>query len=200
MHIIFDLDGTLIDSRQGILNTLDVVSQKVIGSKFQCNVSQIGPPIAEMLKLFFPDVSGKDMNLALTEFRGHYDSQGWSEYKLYDDIKSVLNKLKKKGYKLSVATNKPKIPTCKILKDAGIEKMFENILCFDADKYLSKSSMVTEIICAGRDSYVMVGDSYDDGKAAKENGIKFVYCSYGFGLAEDYAARIQSFSELLEVV
>jgi len=198
MHVIFDLDGTLIDSRRGILDSLDFVNHKIFKGVLVCSESHIGPPIAEMLRGFFLDISIEE---AEVEFRQHYDSQGWRGYQLYKDVDIVLTHLLSQDYKLSIATNKPKIPTYKIIEDSGISEYFDNIVTFNKLEYSSKSDMVKKIMDQVNDECIMVGDSYDDLKAANDNKIQFINCSYGYGkVSEYYGQKVNEFSELMKVL
>lgn len=201
MHLIFDLDGTLIDSRSGIVGSLDYATQKVLGEKFDLCESKIGPPISEMIGDIFPSLGLSQTSEIIDMFRFHYDSEGWKGYSTYPHVMDTLDVLSSKKYTFSIATNKPLIPANKILKDAHMSSLFKQVLCFDRKLYKSKSSMVGELVEFSKSDCIMIGDSYDDFKAANDNGIEFVQCEYGYGkINSNVDKKIDCFHRLLEKI
>lgn len=180
MNLIFDLDGTLIDSRPGIVESLLFATSKTLGKDFNIDLLQIGPPIKVMIKQIFPDMSDKVVEEIVGCFREHYDSVGWSIYNVYPNVKDVLEVLKERNI-LFVATNKPKKPTNKILQHMGVAHLFEKIVCHDEKMFQNKTDMVRSLIERSDALYKMIGDSNDDLYAAYENSIGFIECTYGYG-------------------
>jgi len=204
MHLIFDLDGTLIDSRAGIEKSLLFSLSKSFKTDMSLSSLQIGPPINDMIKQLLPDLSSKKNQEILKIFRAHYDSEGWSLYTAYPEAKNILKILKEK-HTLFIATNKPKIPTERILKHMGVFDLFDKILCYGEERFENKASMVRYVQkLYGEDVCLMIGDSNDDYLAARSNSIDFIQCSYGYGSIESLettgATEIKKLKDLLSVI
>ena len=200
MNLIFDLDGTLIDSRSGIVESLSFATSKTLGKGFDADLLKIGPPINIMIEQVFPGASDRTVEKAVECFRKHYDSIGWGIYNTYPKVKDVLEILDEKNI-LFIATNKPKKPTKKILQDMGVLHLFEEIICYDKNRYQDKTDMVRSIKGKSNVLHKMIGDSNDDFYAAYDNSIDFIECVYGYGSIESTDSinrvKIQKFEDLL---
>ena len=200
MNLIFDLDGTLIDSRPGIVESLSFATSKTLGKGFDADLLKIGPPINIMIEQVFPGASDRTVEKAVECFRKHYDSIGWGIYNTYPKVKDVLEILDEKNI-LFIATNKPKKPTKKILQDMGVLHLFEEIICYDKNRYQDKTDMVRSIKGKSNVLHKMIGDSNDDFYAAYDNSIDFIECVYGYGSIESTDSinrvKIQKFEDLL---
>lgn len=203
MHLIFDLDGTIIDSRPGIVDSLSHATKLFLGNEHNFTLSHIGPPINVMIENTFPDISKSKVSEVVGGFREHYDSVGWKGFTLYPGVYGTLSALSK-NHSMSIATNKPSKPTNKILLESGVAHFFENILCYGMGNYKNKSEMVFELSDINEDISIMIGDSTDDCLAAQNNKIRFIHCAYGYGEIEPNNManneKIFNFSEILEVV
>ena len=100
-----------------------------------------------------------------------------------------------------IATNKPKKPTLQILKRIKIFNLFDEVSCFDSNKFSNKSDLVSKLVINNRHNYFMVGDSKDDMEAAQDNKIDFVYCNYGYGKTDCFNLKscheIEDFNGLI---
>jgi phosphoglycolate phosphatase len=149
--------------------------------------SHIGPPIRELLrKLLQPD----EPTLArwLAEFRRCYDSEGWRNATLYDGAEQLLHGARKAGVRLFVVTNKPGVPTRKILEHFRLFELFDAIYSpdYQTPAFRSKTESLAHLIAqyglnAAR--CLMAGDSIDDATAARETRVDFCAASYGYGTA-----------------
>ena len=202
MNLIFDLDGTLIDSRPGIVESLLFATSKTLGRGLNTDLLKIGPPIKVMIKQVFPGTSDKMIKEIVECFREHYDSIGWSIYNVYPKVKDVLEILREKNI-LFIATNKPKKPTKKILHDMGIAHLFKEIFCYDEHLYKNKTDMVRSLKEKNNALCKMIGDSNDDLFAAYDNSIEFIECTYGYGSIELLNSidrvKIKKFEDLLHL-
>jgi len=202
MNLIFDLDGTLIDSRPGIVESLLFATSKTLGVSFNTDLLQIGPPIKVMIEQVFPGASDKMVEEVIEYFREHYDSIGWSIYNTYPKVKDVLEILEEQNI-LFIATNKPKKPTKKILQDMGVAHLFKEVVCYDKNLYQDKTDMVHSIKEKNNVLYKMIGDSNDDLFAAHDNDIDFIECTYGYGSIESLHSvdrvKIKKFEDLLHL-
>ena len=187
--ILFDLDGTLIDSLGSVSDSIKIVLMKA-GYRTDINSRKlIGPPIREIFSSILPELNGKMINDLIVAYRKEYDSEGWKNTKLFDHVPMVLDDLHslRKLY-CYLVTNKPHIPTSNILKLFNIAKYFEDAVSPDTfpGVGISKSELVSELIQKHNidvSESVFVGDSQLDAKAAYENKICFVAVSYGYGSA-----------------
>jgi phosphoglycolate phosphatase len=200
MHLIFDLDGTLIDSRVGIVESLLFSTSKVLGKDFDVNLLQIGPPIKAMVGKIFPNIPDGKVKEVTKCFREHYDSVGWIGFSAYPNVKKVLEILKKDNI-LSIATNKPEKPTKKILQEMNVLHLFDEVFCYSNDRFKSKSDMVSSLKSDNSIEYKMIGDSTDDCVAAYDNDIAFIQCMYGYGTIDSSkvinSRKILEFNELI---
>jgi len=177
---IFDLDGTLLDSQEGVMSSLKFCIGKHAPSYLpQLHKGLIGPPISTLLKEIMSDE--ELIKVISAEFRVHYDSKGMLKTKLFPGVCDGLKKLSKYD-KLFVSTNKPWKPTKKILDMLEINDYFHEILTIDSGCFGSKSDMVSKILTTnGKMPGVVIGDSIDDFRSATDSQLEFMYCSYGYG-------------------
>ena len=181
MLLIFDLDGTLVDSKAGILSSLSQALFKITGEKKVISKLPIGPPISEMTKKILPDATPEIIAAVVAQFRSEYDERGWKEYCLYPTVQETLAKLSQ-THTLSIATNKPEKPTEKILKNSGLKPFFRDVFCHGSTNFTDKKEMLRLLVTQSSQTAIMIGDSLDDLAAAKYNDIPFIYCSYGYGV------------------
>ena len=183
MTILFDLDGTLLDSTEGVIHAflkmarLNKLSLSVDPSLF------VGPPMTESLYKYF----GFDFEkcLALTNhFREIYKNESLFKARLYDDVLDVLAGLKNMDTKLAVVTNKSHDNAYSLIEHFGLLKYFDYVIGSDLDGKNSKSNLIlkclNELKVSSKNTYY-IGDSESDRVAARANGIKFIGVSYGFG-------------------
>ncbi|MEO8147329.1 MAG: HAD hydrolase-like protein [Bacteroidia bacterium] len=186
-NIIFDLDGTISDSRLGIYNALkySLHEMKVeIADDYDLS-GFIGPPIYDCYKEHFFSLDN-DINTAIKHFRKYYAETGWAENEMYEGMYDLLSYLYIEGYKLFVATNKPQVFTDLIMKNFGITDFFKLVKGVDIDNHHhTKAELIKEILESdeGIDAKntVMIGDSKWDIFAADYHQIKTIGVSWGFG-------------------
>ena len=176
---IFDLDGTLIDSKNGILISLKYVLSKNAPEYLPyLNKSIIGPPIKGILEGFVKD----DLLVSKLskEFRRHYDSIGFLNTKLFDGVQEGLSQIE--NSRLFISTNKPKIVTDKILKKLKVDAYFNEVICIDSNSFSNKIQIVRSIVNnLDTNNITVIGDSKDDYLSAIDNNCNFVFCEYGYG-------------------
>jgi phosphoglycolate phosphatase len=208
MHLIFDLDGTLIDSRPGVITSLKLAVRSVYPD---VDTSQlhfvIGPQIRDILQLAIKQATDAKLTALEVAFRNAYDDQGWKNCTLYPGVKTTLEKLLKRGEKLYIFTNKPNFPTFQILKYLGLSDYFKDVINPDSHqpKFINKAAMLNYLL----DKYVIqidnaycIGDSDDDYAAAQAHNIRFIGIEYGYGIlpsGKNIFKRISLFSEILSV-
>lgn len=191
--IVFDFDGTLVDSARGILATLERVLQRHgITPRVELRREIVGPPLRQTLQL----VSGSEdpdlLNLLAAGFRQDYDSRGYLDADPYPGTTDSLTRLRESGLPLHIATNKRGEPTRKILEHLGWSNRFDSIYCLDeypadADKTaMLRRLVVAQGLDAGRSLFV--GDTLPDADAAQANAMPFLAVSWGYGMAAAWAA------------
>lgn len=204
--IIFDLDGTLIDSAPSILAGFEYVL-KVNGMEplVPLTSSVIGPPLLPTLKML-GGVNDETKLLQMAgQFKEFYDSEACLLSQPYDAVDDGLKKLVELGYELHIATNKRYTPTRNILKYLGWDGLFNSVYTLDKDgaSFNSKSQMIERQLkdCGlSADQAVYVGDRSEDMEAAQNNQLNFVGVSWGYGEFPVSVKVIQSFNELDSLV
>lgn len=193
--IIFDLDGTLVDSASAILNGLAYAKNKInCDYVMDLNYSLIGPPLDQtLLKLV-----GNDNRCLINEltyaFKEFYDDHGYKITEPYDGVSELLKELFEFGFCLNIGTNKRMIPTMNLLDFFGWSKYFNRIYTIDSvlPCFLNKSFLIKELL--NRNDFksidsVYIGDTAADEQAAYDNCISFIFVDWGYGRVEDLKPR-----------
>jgi phosphoglycolate phosphatase len=188
--ILFDLDGTLTDSREGILKSIQyALSCYGIEEDTETLGMFLGPPAHLAFQEFYGFSEEESFEIT-NVFRKRYSEKGIYENHIYDGIKELLEKFRGDGVKLCVATSKPQIYTDKILEKFDIRKYFDIVVGSDLDgNFCNKSDIISKVVELGRydkSECFMVGDRKYDIIGAKENGIKSVAVLYGYGDMEEF--------------
>ncbi len=184
---MFDLDGTLIDSVPGIARALREAFRCAGKAMPEGEVSQfVGPPIRVIARGLDPSLTDADLSLIEPAYRASYDSDGWRHSALYPEVTETLTHLRAKGLPLFVVTNKPRLPTARLLAHFELDSLFTEVLSRDSREppYPEKASMLADLICRRKlrpEQAWMVGDTAEDGEAAARCGMPFVYATYGYG-------------------
>ena len=184
--ILFDLDGTLSNPAQGIVNALVYALQK--SSIPEINQEDllkfIGPPLAESFKTFC-GFNDEQTEQAIINYREYFSKNGLFENQLYAGIPELLHTLKESGKQLVVATSKPEFYAKQIIDYFSISEYFDFIAGATMDGSRSKKSDVIayaiEAHCITKENTVMIGDRAFDVIGAKENGLPSIGVLYGFG-------------------
>lgn len=186
-NIIFDLDGTLIDSSKSIVKALSAAfKDKSINPKNKLDESIIGPSIDEIIESNLIDDNKSLKDELKKTFIEIYDRKVCSKCNIYPNTMQTLDFLRNKGKKLFIITNKREFPTLKILEDKSLLKYFEYVYCIDSFKNTGnlKKELIQKLIeknQLSKDSFVYVGDTMADYDACLFNNIEFIFASYGYG-------------------
>jgi phosphoglycolate phosphatase len=193
--LILDLDGTLIDSRPGILDSFAVAVNAVFpGMEFDPATVVLGPPIRQMFQVSFPEAGEMERERLFRVFREHYDREGSLKTQLYDGAREVLDRCKERGIDLHIATNKPLHISTAILAHFKINHYFRCILAADSTQppFPGKTEMIRHLLREnGLDAITTfyVGDSVEDAVAAYECRVGFIRAAYGYGKWEASATH-----------
>ncbi|MEP6810415.1 MAG: HAD hydrolase-like protein [Chthoniobacterales bacterium] len=210
-NVVFDLDGTLVDSLPGIETSLQwAVTHCLPGRTLSSIRDYIGPPLPTMLARFWPDLPEEELERAVATFREHYDAEGCRKSVLFPGVAQTLATLEAAGIQMFVLTNKRTRPTMKIVELTDIRRYFRAVISPDsvAPPFPTKAAGALAL----RDKYgldaagtLLVGDGTDDGEAAAAAGFRFVAAGYGYGRAAERMegapfAQLKTFSDLERIV
>lgn len=206
--ILFDLDGTLTDSGEGIINCAILALEHFglpIPDRETLRVF-VGPPLHETFIKF--GVPADKADEAVAVYRSRYVPIGMFENAPYPGIRELLDALKKQGHKLYVATSKPEWMAQEILKKFQLDSYFDLICGATMDTSRTEKSQVIAYLLeqTGDVSHaIMVGDTKYDVIGASAHSIPTIGVSWGYGTVEDMqsagaAAIAYTTQELLELL
>lgn len=185
-NVFFDLDGTLTDSAEGIINSVEYSLNRLGITDYERSdlYRFIGPPLHDSFKEFF-GLSEEKCTEGIRLYREYFSVKGIYENKLYDGVRELLEKTKASGRIVVLATSKPQEFAEEILRHFDIAKYFDHIAAAEMNgKRNRKEDVINyalEISGAEREETVMVGDRNFDILGAKSAGISSIGVLYGFG-------------------
>lgn len=194
--LIFDLDGTLTDSKPGILGCL----REVLTARNMRDAGPldrfIGPPVEEWVRELLPGGSAEDHAALAREYRACYDRVGWSNNSVYPGVTEMLAQLHADGFPLYVCTSKQEHFALRILEMFGLTDFFTAVYG-DKLEYASHSKidLLARILSerglgpasAERAPALMVGDRSFDFEAAHANHLRCLAAGWGYGAPEEWA-------------
>lgn len=187
--ILFDFDGTLIDSARSILSGFELaLAREGLQAAVPLSASLIGPPLPRTLA----KLAGTDDPAIITKlaaaYREAYDGGGYRQTEVYVGVPAMLATLVEHRISLHIVTNKRIAPTRLILEHLGWTAWFEGVYALDALEPAAphKTALVQQVL--QRESLDasrtwMVGDSAEDRSAAEGNGLRFFSATWGYGAA-----------------
>ncbi|MBE5899668.1 MAG: HAD family hydrolase [Lachnospiraceae bacterium] len=205
--VIFDLDGTLIDTSEGIFNSVRY-AEKMMGLDAidEDKLKEfIGPPPKEMYKTLY-GLTEEDALLAVKYHRDYGASNGYIESSPYNGIKDLLIELKSNGNILAIGTLKKQEVAESVIKHHKLDDCFDCILGMNDSESLTKALIISSIVDKygiDKDNVIMVGDSVYDYEGARQVGVRFIGVLYGFGLEANRVHKysvINSPKELLGII
>lgn len=184
--ILFDLDGTLTDPKNGICNSISYALEKMnrpILTESEL-IKFIGPPIQRS----FAEIccmDEEDVKCAVHYYREYFSKNGMIENEVYDGIPNLLSDLKKEGKLLFVATSKPTVFAIEILKHFQLDQFFIDIVGSELDGTRIDKTDIIEYIFSNNDQLakenaVMIGDRSHDIIGAKKVNVKSIGVEYGY--------------------
>ena len=183
MLIIFDMDGTLVDSSNTLTNAINYVRSK-LGLKAlekRVVIEQINNPKCNLPRFFYE--VDKIEPIHEQWFKEYYSANHDKELILYDGVKEMLEKLKQKEIKLAIATNAYRNSTLEALNHLKIVQYFDDIVCYDDVKEGKPSPEMLFILMERNGSNsknsIFVGDSDRDKLAAKAANMGFIRVAFG---------------------
>ena len=206
--VFFDLDGTLTDSGEGIMNCATLGLEHFglpVPSREKMRVF-VGPPLDQTFIQF--GVPADKTDEAIEVFRSRYRTVGKFENFPYPGIREALETLKSQGHRLFVATSKPEVLANEVLEHFDLAKYFEQIAGATLDGSRShKADVITYLLNLTGDvgQTVMVGDTAFDVLGAAQHGIPTIGVAWGYGEVADMKkagaiAVAHTMEELVELI
>lgn len=193
--ILFDLDGTLTESGEGITKSVQYALEKM--GKPESDLQKlrvfVGPPLIEQF-MTYAGMSREEAERAVFYYRERYSVTGIFENRPYPGIPEMLKTLKEKGFLLAVASSKNEESVDRVLEHFGLNQYFDEAAgSFMDGRRSRKADVIKEVLrrlhkggCT--DQVFMVGDKEHDVIGAREAGIACVAVSYGYGTMEELEA------------
>lgn len=186
--VLFDLDGTLTDSGEGIINcaTLALRHFGLPIPSYADMRTFVGPPLRDSFIRF--GVPADQADEAIRVYRSRYIPTGMFENTPYPGIRELLEKLRAEGYTLYVATSKPEEMSVTILEKFDLAKYFHRICGASIDSSRSTKDAVIAYLLessGAKEDMVMVGDTKYDILGAKAHGIPAIGVGWGYGKVEE---------------
>lgn len=183
--LIFDLDGTLTDSKPGIVACLrKVLDARNLSSKGDL-ARFVGPPVEEWTRELLPDGSDEERLQLGREYRACYDREGWNNNSVFPGVRAMLEDLHARGVRLFVCTSKQQHFADRILNVFDLARFFAAVYG-DKASYVdhSKANLLARLLreqdLAPATSW-MVGDRIFDLQAAQANHVRCVAAGWGYG-------------------
>ena len=192
-NYFFDLDGTLTDSAEGIINSViyALATYGIEEKDRDALTSFVGPPLGEALMNRY-GFSKEKAEEAVSRFRVRFSSIGIFENALYEGITEVLAGLKERGDRVILATSKPEVFACRILDHFDLTRFFDFICGADIENNcrLEKEEVLLyalEISASDPSQSYMIGDRKYDMEAGRKLGLSTVGVLYGYGTRDELA-------------
>ncbi|MHC1774513.1 MAG: HAD hydrolase-like protein [Lentimicrobium sp.] len=195
-HLFFDMDGTLIDSKPGIFNSVYYTLEK-LGIPKSDWPADFNPFIGPPLRMSFKTMFGFDDAMcehATVTYREYYSSKGLFEFTIYEGIEEALQQLSEAGLKLSLVTSKAEIYAVKISEKAGFSNFMETVSGCEINGLRSEKAeliawTLNKLGLAPSPQILMVGDRSYDISGARLAGISSAAVLYGYGSYEELSSE-----------
>ena len=201
--IIFDFDGTLVDSEQAIYECFQSITKLIAPERvsYAKNIL-IGPPLRDTAsEILGPEHQGS-LDEFVQSFIEMHDEQVIQHTQPYPDVIKVLKKLHSKNIPMAIATNKRLAPTKKLICHFGWNDYFSFIECSDSKPEMrNKDAMIQDIINQNESFHgsYFIGDTVNDGLSANLNQLLFIKACYGYGRAQDWS-KVTSYQEIHQFI
>lgn len=207
--ILFDLDGTLTESGEGIMRSAQYALEKIGKPEPELNNLRVfvGPPLIEQF-MEYAQIDRATAETAVEYYRERYSVTGIFENALYPGIEEMLSKLKEMGYTLAIASSKPEFYVRQIMDHFGVAQYFAEMGGSEMDgRRTDKAEVIEEVLCRmdmgeHREQVIMIGDKEHDVYGARKAGLECISVSYGYGTKEELtqAAPLKIVNSAEEIV
>ena len=187
--LLFDLDGTLTDSTEGIVRCLEYALERMGFDIPEDKIKFLGPPLYRSFAEFC-GMNEEQVNEAVRIFRERYSTVGLFENRVYEGVPEMLKRLRDGGKRIMVATSKPEVYAVRIFDRFGLSQFFEivggaNINGTRNDKDEVIKYVLEKAGISDRSSVLMIGDRRQDVIGAHKTGLKCMGILWGFGSIEE---------------
>ena len=211
-YVIFDFDGTVVDTGEGILKSLQY-SFKEMGNEVPSLDELkkfIGPPIHYSYTTYY-GISEEEVGMYIKKYRERYRSKGIYESALYKGFPEILDALHENGIKVGIASSKPESLIYDVAGYLGVTEKFDAIVGVQIDdsNHSSKTGLVLEAMkkmgAEDKEKVLMVGDRLYDIDGAAGAGVDSCGVLWGYGNEEEFREHFATFiisdtDELLKLV
>lgn len=208
--LLFDLDGTLTDSKDGIINSVLYSLQRlgIYNISQETLISFIGPPLRESFTKSL-GLSHQDSELAVQYYREYYMDKGMYENSVYEGIPELLTFCKKESITLYVATAKPEHYAGKIIEHFNLDSYFKDICGCTLDATRDNKTAVIGYVLQKHglytDNTIMIGDREHDINGAHSHNVRSIAVGYGYGTRKElqdcnpsyYAVTVKELQQLI---
>ena len=192
--VVFDLDGTLIDSSEGITKSTQyaLAHYGIEENDLSKFYKFIGPPLSASFQKYY-GFSEEKAYEAVTVYRERYNRIGLFECSLYPGVRECIETLKAKGYLIGMASSKPEDSCRRILDHFGILELFDDVVGATFDGRIdTKEEVLNEVLrrwCdVPKNEMCLIGDTMFDVEGANKVGIRSVAVTFGFGNVDEMVA------------
>jgi len=207
--IIFDFDGTLVDSEITIYQCFQNITNYLAPERidYAKNIL-IGPPLRDTASEILGQNHQDQLDEFVKLFIEMHDENAIKNTKPYPDVIDTLKKLNSKKVLMAIATNKRHVPTIKLINHYNLQDYFITIECSDDKNFIrNKDEMIQDILNKDKNFYkaFFIGDTVNDGLSANLSELNFIKADYGYGRDQDWSKvnvkqGIQNFSEILQFI
>jgi phosphoglycolate phosphatase len=208
--VVFDLDGTLIDSLPGIEQAVGAAVAEVCPGKRVPDLrSFIGPALPNVFRHALGIDDETVLSALVAAFRRSYDGGAWAKSQLFEGVDSTLLELAKRRCRMFVLTNKPAHASERILRYLAVRDLFEQIVAPSPNQAIAPRKAEAALafqraVKLDPAKTILVGDSRDDAEAAAACGFTFGAARFGYGDAVDQNdfrvdVRLDRFGEVLDL-
>ncbi len=207
--IIFDFDGTLVDSEITIYQCFQNITNYLAPERidYAKNIL-IGPPLRDTASEILGQNHQDQLDEFVKLFIEMHDENAIKNTKPYPDVIDTLKKLNSKKVLMAIATNKRHVPTIKLINHYNLQDYFITIECSDDKNFIrNKDEMIQDILNKDKNFYkaLFIGDTVNDGLSANLSELNFIKADYGYGRDQDWSKvnvkqGIQNFSEILQFI
>ena len=189
---LFDFDGTLFDTSEGIVNAVKYSLEKMSVSDYTENILRffIGPPLTDSYSRYFGFDDKKAID-AVMLFREYYSSKGNMQCDIYPGVREFISAVKAAGIRVGIATSKPEFFAKKIAERFGVDRLFEcisgaSLNSTTQNKAESIKGAIKSMNITDLNRCVMIGDRSHDIIGAKKTGLSSIGVLYGFGTRQEF--------------
>lgn len=211
-YVIFDFDGTVADTGEGILKSLQYsfVAMGDPAPDLRDLKKFIGPPVYYSYTTFY-GISEDRVDLYVKKYRERYSEKGIYESAVYDGVRELIISLKEKNIKVGIASSKPERLIYAVADYLQITNLFDAIVGVKSDnsKHSSKAGLITQAMedmgATDKNKVLMVGDRMFDIDGAHDAGVKCCGALWGFGDRPEFEGHNAEFivdkpAEILQIV